>query len=227
MKTADLIKRTVFSFVEKQKLFTSVDISQEIKKSGHFVRNTAVRNWLKEHFDFYVEESAKYSFINSIDIPEKFQNYIKSTITVRDGKENATLYKPNWTKDEEYVERDQVPMAPTAVRKVQKTPSIKAPKVLPAADISTLIDSDVQVLVRKLSSEERLRIPGEITRKLGWGAGMVIDEDKAKVIKTDKPLPRGLRINKDDRISIPRGAVAIPNPVRVRCDGYVITFEKA
>ena len=223
MKTSDIIKKVVFKAIEKDQLFTSLDISQEIKKSGKFVRNVAVRNWLKDNFKRYVKEANNCTIFSDPNVPQKFSHYETRYIKVRGGTENATLYIPNWAKEEDYLSRDQVPMTPSEVRKT--TVSKTVPANVP--DISKLIDDDVDIVSRKIASLERLKIPGNITKKLGWVAGTIIDADKAKLIKTDKPLPAGLKVNKDLRISIPRGAIAVPNPVKVRCDGYVITFEKA
>lgn len=241
MKTDDLIKKAVFALVEREELFTSLDISQSIKKGGSFVRNASCRDWMHANFLEYVNESASGNIFADPNIPAKFSQYILESIKVRGGSAYATLYRPKHKDSKEYSMCDQVPLTYAEVEKIKELRetygSTKSTNGIPTSvtlakkrqipDITDILDGDTDIVSRSISSDERIKIPGAITKKLGWSAGALIDGDKAKLIKTDKPIPAGLKINKDLRISIPRDIVAIPNPVKVRCDGYIITFEKA
>lgn len=223
MKTNDIIKKTVYKYVERDEMFTSLDISQDIKRKGKFIRNVTVRNWLKDNFYECVNEANSCNVISNPNIPSKFAHYESKSIKVDRGSKWATLYKPDFKYAYDYITRDQVPLTPVEVARARKNP-ISSPK---SPDIVDLMDSDIDIISRKINSLERIKIPGAIAKRLGWTAGTLIDDDKAKLIKTDRPLPKGLKVSKDLRISIPREVVAIPNPVKVRCDGFVVTFEKA
>jgi hypothetical protein len=227
MKTSDLIKKTVFSYVEKDFMFTSMDISQTIKKGGKFVRNSTVRDWLRDNFWDLVNEASSGNLFTDPNIPEKIGSYETCSIQVRGGTAYATLYKPDWADEEDYGTRNLVPMTPSEVNKIVTGAAIKKDSKPADPDITDLMDGKVDIVSRSINSLERIKIPGAMAKRLGWSEGTVIDKDKAKLIKTDKPLPDGLKVNKDLRISIPRDVVSVPNPVKVRCDGYVITFEKA
>lgn len=224
MNKKDLIKRTVFALVEKNSLFTSVDISQEIKKSGTFIPNREVTSWLKSNFASFVEETKNRTMFTDPNIPHTMANYVTETIAVSSptaGNTNATLYLPDWATEDYYTDRGQVPLKPEDVKKLSNPVVPKDPM-----DIKDLMDQDVPLVSIKISSDERIKIPSSITRKLGWGYGTVIDDEKAKLLKTDKPLPRGLRVNKDLRISIPRDVINASNPLAVRFDGHIVTFQK-
>ena len=85
----EIIEAKVKEFVAGVKSFTSIDIANEIKKGGHWVRNRDVAKWLREEFQYL------------------WDGYTKKIIDVDDGYE-AILYYSHLIDPDEYVTTDLV-----------------------------------------------------------------------------------------------------------------------
>lgn len=111
MNNKDLIKNTVNYFVSSKILFTSVDISNEIKKTGVWIKNKEVSNQLKKIFN------------------NKNLDYIISEIKVKrteDLKEvTALLYHPIKTLKSDYTNIKEKAMSPDEILKSVSSKKIK------------------------------------------------------------------------------------------------------
>jgi hypothetical protein len=204
------IKQKVQEFVDRKEMFTSVDISNAIKKDGIWIRNAEVRNWLRA---------------NSRD-PNVFDGYSSSAISVCGGNTDATLYHPSLGDPDDYQARDQQPLTPYDVKAIQKQ---KVGQPIPAAapDIGDVLSTrtDDADMVAVIKSKERVKIPGNMIKALGWKIGDTIDP---AVIKTHRVIRATLKVGKDHRVSVPRSAINWgTDPVKVMLKGGTIVFEKA
>jgi hypothetical protein len=203
------IREKVEGYVKEQKLYTSVDIANAIKRDGIWVRTREVRDWLRANISDTI----------------LFQDYTTSTIDVCSGAAQATLYHPTTKDPLEYTERDQVSLTPDEVKAIQKS---KVGQPVPSAvpDINSVLtqtdDGEDSAVIR---TTERIKIPGHIIKKLGWHPGNRVDP---AVIKTHTTLPSNLKVSKDYRVSIPRSCVNWPGcPVKVILKNGMIVFDKA
>jgi hypothetical protein len=203
------IKAKVQEYIKKEEMFTSVDIANAIKREGVWVRVREVRDWL--------HANAKDQSL--------FGDYGQSTVIVCNGSAQATLYHPIFKDASEYTSLDQVSLTPDEVKDIQKkvagTTNVKA-----TPDITAIFDNtstpDLSVIIK---SKERIKIPGEITRKLGLKPGDRVDP---ALIKTHTVITKDLYVNSDYRISIPRSSVNwAPSPVKVMLKDGEVVFDKA
>jgi hypothetical protein len=213
MNTSSIIRAKVLQYINKEEMFTSVDISNAIKGDGEWVQNREVRDWLKSNF---TNDSM-------------FADYNRMSITVCKDSVAATLYLPAYKNPDDYEPRNQHALTPSEVESIKKAKAAQPAKS--TADIVQILSSpsnsgNKQVgLIRVIRSTERIKIPGALIRKLGYGPGDQIDPSK---IKTDKPIPGRLIVNKDYRFSVPRGCVGWDHqPVKVLLKSDKIVFEKA
>lgn len=82
MTNHDLVKKEIKAFIDKQEMFTSVDISNEIKKQGIWLSNTETSNILKDLFN----------------TDQIFDSYAYKRLILSDGKGtnvNAIVYYPS------------------------------------------------------------------------------------------------------------------------------------
>lgn len=204
------IRQKVDEVIKREDMFTSMDISNAIKRDGIWVRNRETRDWLRANF---TDKTI-------------FGDYAASPIKVAGGAVDATLYHPLWKDPSTYTGGDQVPLTPDEVKEIAKN-KVGQPNASAAPDISQVL-SDTMAradLCFVVQSTERLKIPGEIIRRLGWSVGDVIDPAR---IKTSKVLPPNLKVNKDHRVSIPREAVDWgTSPVKVMLKNGEVVFDKA
>ena len=95
-----IIKNCILDFIKKEKMFTSVDISNEIKQSGDWVSNREVSRELRDLF-----------------LLGTFEDYRKHEITVirsEDGQDVvATLYLPLLSNPNDYKNTKATPITPT------------------------------------------------------------------------------------------------------------------
>ena len=85
----------VTDFCSQNLMFTSVDISNSIKKDGKWIYNSEVAGWLRRNLLF------------------RRQSYAKTTISVTNGV--ATLYHPIGADTDEYTDRNQHALTPVEV----------------------------------------------------------------------------------------------------------------
>lgn len=225
MKYENSVLEKVKEYVKQEQMFTSVDITNAVKNEGIWVRNTEVRDWLHDHFQD----------------KDLFLGYIISPITVL-GNNKASLYHPALVDPENYQERDQLPLTPDQVKAIQK---VKVGKYKSDLDIKKILNPTKSKKVKKtvnkkgkkirknslhsdsvvLCSVNRLRIPAEYIRKLGWKPGDNIDPS---LILTTKVISSNLTVNHDNRVSIPRDAIPWgEKPVKVSYKDGKIHFSKA
>jgi len=233
------IRPVVEKLTRAKKMFTSVDVANEVKKSGTWMRNREVAAELRAMFQ---------------GGDPAFDGYDKMAIPVRGGSKSATLYLVEGDDPDSYLDRNQDALAPTksATQSATKIASPSAagksssgtqtrsmppssnlkrvPRAMTTqksdqADVADLLDTDI-VMTKVIKTKERIKIPGGMIRQLGWAPGQPAD---MKHIKTHNSLPLGVIVSKDYRVSIPRGAVAWgTNPVKVMLTSKNdIIFDKA
>lgn len=241
------IKETVQLFVKDEKLFTSVDIGNAIKKEtlSMDIRNREVRDWLRAN----------------IGVDPILTDYVQETITVNNGANVATLYRPHWKDATEYTETNQAALTPADIDVLKDNahpidsptgspialaianqpvgvpvppsviPTVSDRKVDSHIDITDALDDgnqlDSQVkLVRENKYVRRIQIPGDITRALGWKPGQKVELDKIKI--HNGKLNPNLKVWPDGRCSIPRDVVGYgKNPVKIILKDDAVYFEKA
>lgn len=117
----DKIEAVVTEYIHAGRMFTSVDVSDEVKKRGTFVRNRDVASWLRSNVT----------------------NYSRSTINVvraEDGVSvNATLYHPYGDDPMQYHTTSQKPITPTDFASthpsaIPTTQAVVPPVTVPVAD---------------------------------------------------------------------------------------------
>lgn len=117
----DIVKNVVIDFVKEQKLFTALDISNEVKKSYPFYRHKEIRDNVRSLFSTEIETA----------------NYTKTPITVNleDGSTaEALLYHPlvdSWDLDAKYDAQKRAQVA--------KQPGVPAQAPVQAA-LNVLLD---------------------------------------------------------------------------------------
>ena len=234
------VKEAVREFVTGGKMFTSVDVGNEVKKAGTWIRNRDVASELRHLF-------------RSGD--SVFDGYDMARIAVDGGASTATLYLPCGSDPEDYKERNQkalgpvaakpgVGAAPTAATRVTpaQAPSItrmppqkavvlkRAPRTMvtqkvSAADITDVLTMNI-VMSKVIRTTERIKIPSGMIRKLGWKPGQLADLSR---IMTHNEVKVGVIVASDYRVSIPRSAVGWdtkPVKVMLTSDDTII-FDKA
>lgn len=216
MSFSSEVKAAVQEFTAAKKQFTSVDIANEVKKTGKWIRNRDVAAELR-------------ALIGGDSV---FDGYDTCRIPVDAGSKTATLYLPCGSDPQDYKDRDQKALGPTArpiFQHLQQSapvaPAPQATRPAPAksvgkgikrvprksmktiaadkVDVADVLDTDI-VMSKVIKTQERIKIPGPMIRKLGWVPGQPADLSR---IKTHNALPVGVVVAKDYRVSIPRAAV--------------------
>ena len=201
----------VAEFVTGDTMFTSVDVSNAIKRDGVWVSNKEVAGYLRRN------------------LTTLFPNYSSTRIPVLNGAETATLYHPVGVDTDCYQNRDQHAMTPAeagiSIQNTNPTPTpVVAPIVLSPAPVAITQSDDDKVVVAP-DSEGFLRLPATIITKMGWAAGDTVD--KAKILVNAKDVPDNLVVHKDGRVKIPRDCIAWgKDPVNVFINNGFICFDK-
>jgi hypothetical protein len=204
------IKAKVEEFVKKNKMFTSMDIANGIKRDGVWVRNREVRDWLRDAVS---------------SEPLLLGAYTNTLIDICSGAAQATLYYPLYGNPDMYTGNDQVALTPDEVKTIAKQKAL-AP-VATAPDINTVFsNANDEIATAIIRSIDRVKIPSNIVKLLGWSPGDTIDP---AAIKTHKVLPGGLKVSQDYRVSIPRKCIhwgTSPVKVILKSDNTIV-FDKA
>lgn len=241
MSTTIEVKEAVREFVAGNKLFTSVDVANEIKKAGVWKRNRDVAAELRNLFAS--GDSA-------------FDGYDRCNISVESGSKTATLYLPCGATPDDYTQRDQKALGPAVAKAgagvaptgakvlfttqapssgISKSSATKVvfkrvkraqtTQTTSVSDIADVLDTNI-VMSKVIRTKERIKIPGGMVRKLGWKPGQVADLSR---IKTHNAVRVGVIVAADYRVSIPRSAVnwgSKPVKVMLTSDREII-FDKA
>jgi len=244
----DTIREAVQEFVTAEKLFTSVDIGNAIKKTTlkMDIRNRDVRDWLR----------------SNIGKDSMLQDYVSEPIDVNGGNRVAMLYRPHWKDAGDYLDRDQrafspsdlsalspasaspSPISSSTATAVLSKPGTAGSASVVSTDTDRKDDSQLPLpdllddgthpnisgtgvrLVRKSRYVRRIQIPGDITKAIGWKPGQTVDPTKIK-IHSGKLNPN-LKVWYDGRVSIPRKVVGYGvDPINIILKGDEIFFEKA
>jgi len=234
MSASKEVRKVVEEFTGGQKMFTSVDVANTVKRTYSWRRNRDVAAELRNLF----------STGDSL-----FDGYDRCVIAVDGGAKNATLYLPCGSDPDDYKERDQradrpnakaapvqsqapaqQPASPAKARAVASGSIKRVPRSMMTqqtdqSDIADVLATNI-VMTKVIKTKERIKIPGEMIRKLGWMPGQPADLSR---IKTHKAVAVGVVVSKDYRVSIPRKAVDFGSgPVKViLTSANDIVFDKA
>ena len=232
-----VIRETVQEYITAEKLFTSVDIGNAIKRKtlNMDIRNRDVRDWLRAN----------------IGSDPLMSDYVAEPVDVNNGR-TAMVYRPHWKDVSDYTGRDQKALGPSDLSALSPATAssgslstqncvVSTATLVPSStrnDDSQLPIQDILddgshditgtgvKLVRKSRMVRRIQIPGDITKALGWQPGQKVDTDKIK-IHTGK-LNSNLKVWYDGRVSIPRRVVGYGQaPINIILKGDEIYFEKA
>jgi len=187
------IEDKVKSFIRDDKMFTSVDISNAIKRDGVWVGNKEVSKYLK-------------SYRLGQD------DYQKSVITVKSG--NAYLYYPRGVDPSDYANTSAQALTPAEV-------GLSAPTATATGVAALDDDDDDDYLSKVVSLGNRVRVPGKLTRMIGLAPGDQVDPSlfqatvstKLKVNKDGRVSVRRDSITDDDAVdqvsvSVENGMIA-------------------
>jgi len=97
------IKAKVVEFITAQKMFTSVNIGNAIKKDGTWIANHDVAEWLRSNFDTVNKEIG--------------DSYTSTSIPVNNDTERATLYYPFFADPINYNDRNAQATTPDEFEK--------------------------------------------------------------------------------------------------------------
>lgn len=218
------IRQKVEEFVKAEKLFTSVDVGNALKKEGKKLRNREVASWLRGHS-------------NEAGL---FDNYATEAIDVLGGTKRATLYRPCWQTSDNYDTRSLAALKPGDVKNIQRTKGIPSGGI--PSGMPTVISATSSPMATKLASSvsrkgklsgdvniiksiKRIKVSAFLIQKLGWRPGDKVDPSK---LDTLTPMKRGLYVNADGRVNLSRNLVGFgTDPVKVIFDNGKIRFEKA
>jgi hypothetical protein len=202
-----LIQEKVKDFVDSDKMFTSVDIGNAIKKENKtFVQNKAVAGWLRENFGK----------------DQIFKNYSRTLIRVAAGRE-AYVYHPFFADANTYSETNQHALTPQEAGIGVVSPKssfiarsggapVQTPTTVQTV-ISTSTTDDGSVTI---TDTDRVRIPAKFVMKLGWKHGDAVDT--SKIDGATIPLC-DLKVHKDGRIYVARSWLPFgTSPVKVNFD---------
>ena len=199
MSNDPVIQAKVEEFVNTMKLFTSVDISNAIKKDGTWVSNHEVASFLKKEMK-----------TNSL-----MSNYQTETIRVMNDTRKATLYLPTGSDQFDYLDRDQSALTPL---EAGLTPSSTSPTVTPSSQIQTnspasSIGQSVSMIGKKYvitAKHRRLRIPARCVVAVGMLPGDEVDYLKFCIINGPVPTKK-IFVHADGRIFMPKFYVSNSN----------------
>jgi len=205
------IKAKVEELVKKNKMFTSMDVANGIKRDGVWVRNREVRDWLRDAVS---------------SEPLLLGAYTHTLIDICGGAAQATLYYPLYSDPDKYSGTDQVALTPDEVKTIAKQKA-GSPVATAAPDINLVFSSvNDEIASAIIRSVDRVKIPGNMVKMLGWNPGDTVDP---ATIKTHKVLPGVLKVSQDYRVSIPRKCIhwgTSPVKVILKNDNTIV-FDKA
>jgi hypothetical protein len=223
MTENDLIKAKIELFVNDQKMFTSINVANAIKKDGTWIRNSVVAEWLRENFELVNENLG--------------DSYLISQIPVRNGTLTANLYYPFFADTNNFNDRDAEAMTPDEFSKLHKYTSTDS-RALPPLVSTTVKTDTTNVLSKNVPSipvnlptrtitekaNGRLKIPAAFVKALGLKPGdYVAASDKIKFPN----FPSNIIVQSDFRISIPRKLLSLgQGPVRIYIKDGQLGIEK-
>lgn len=207
-RESQTIQTKVEDFVQQNEAFTSVDIANAIKTDGTWIRNRVVARWLRHEF-----HESNYE-ITSIDL---------------DNGQSANLYHPSFMDAENYDARGQKAMTPAEFKQLHpdtdidnsdssQNSSSRSSSVNSSAKSSASI-KDVKVTVRN----NRIRLPGRISRALGWLPGSTIDLTK---VKSNNSIKGQRKVHGDGRISIPKSCLGSSHTLRASVENGELVLEE-
>ncbi len=233
MTEHEIIKNKVNEFITGQKMFTSVNLTNAIKKDGTWISNSNVAEWLRSNFDEVNEELG--------------DSYHSSLISVMNDSRKAHLYYPFFADPNNFNDRNTDAMTPDEFQKLhgysftdaKAKPQSKVADgngatsttntntsyslgSIPQTSKATPINFPARTITER--SKDRIRIPGAFIKALGLKPGdKVAASQKIKIPN----LSQNIIVQSDYRVSIPRATLSLgKGPVRMFIKDGSLAIEK-
>lgn len=233
MTEHEIIKNKVKEFITNQKMFTSVNLTNAIKKDGIWINNSGVAEWLRNNFEEVNEELG--------------DSYHSSLILVMNDSRKANLYYPFFADPNNFNDRNTDALTPDEFQALhgysftdaKAKPQSKAAgnTVAPAVASVTNVNlasvpqtsktvAPINFPARTITekSKDRIRIPGAFIKALGLNPGdNVAASQKIKIPN----LSKNIKVQSDYRVSILRSSLSLgKGPVRMFIKDGSLTIEK-
>jgi len=160
MTKEEIIKEKTTEFINSQRLFTSVNLTNAIKKDGIWIKNSEVAYWLRHSFDELNEDLG--------------DSYCVTQIQVLQNSQHANLYHPFFADVSNYNDRDAQAMTPDEFEKIHNY-SITDPKAQPSSKSQNQVSSSQTSITSPKNQQQNTivnQIPLSLTRTLiNWFCG--------------------------------------------------------
>jgi hypothetical protein len=210
-----VIRAKVEDFVKKQLMFTSVDISNAIKKDGVWVRNSDTSTWLHRNFNDVNDSLAA--------------DYTVVTIKVLNNTVSALLYLHVTHSADNYTNRDLEAMTPSQFKRLYGYDPTSTPIACKSAK-SVSVKTNGKLKITEFKSG-RIRVPAALVKAAGMRPGCKVNFKKIAVNTAKISSP--LKVHNDGRLSLPRNCIEVDSTSVKKdslfafIDNGVIKFELA
>jgi len=212
-----LVENVAKEFVSQQKPFTSVNLTNHIKKEKKvWVKNSEVADWLRHNFLISVNDG----------------NFDTTTIGVNDDTDQATLYHPCFMNISSYTDTNLQAITPDEFRQLHGIDPFTGQPVksgiisvsIPATTV-TVKTTIEPTIIREI---KRIHVPTRMIAAIGLQPGDSVKPDR---FITTVTVPANLKVHTDGRLSIPRTCIKFngksigTRPVKVFVRDNRIGFE--
>lgn len=222
MTTEEIIKAKATEFINNQKLFTSVNVTNSIKKDGIWVKNSDVAYWLRQNFDQLNEDLG--------------DSYCITQISVLQNSQQANLYHPFFADPTNYNDRDIQAITPDEFEKLhnysitdakaQSSNKSQTNSIIQPATSTQSSNKPLTLPTRTLTgkSQGRISVPGAFIKALGLKPGdNVAASGKIKIPN----LSNKIIVQSDYRVSFSRDLLSLgKGPVRMYIKDGTLGIEK-
>lgn len=185
------IRAKVEEFVKKQLMFTSVDISNAIKKDGTWVRNTEVSVWLRKNFNDLNDELGS--------------DYTVVQIKVAGSSVVALLYLHITHSADNYTNRDLEAMTPAQFKRLHGYDPANPP-ITGKSTVKKVAAANGKLKITEFKSG-RIRVPAVLVKAVGMKPGSKVNFKKVAVNTAKISSP--LKVHNDGRLSLPRNCIEV------------------
>ena len=186
MSKSKIIKENTQKFVDENKSFTSVDVSNQIKESGKWIKNSHVAKWLRK---------------NVSKIWDSYSTEIIAVFTSSGKSTKAILYHEKSSNCLDYLQIKQKTISKNVFNAKINETTLKISEDEPVLEVNEEVSNSDSQKTLKIN-RNRLRIPKTIVLSVGLEAFDVVDPSKitinGKTINTKKPLS----VHSDGRVYV-------------------------
>jgi len=218
-----LVESIVRDFIAKGQLFTSVNISNHIKKEKKtWIKNSEIASWLRQN----IGSLSSYYCTTSIDVANG------------QGTTKANLYHPANVDPSCYTDVNLHAMTPDEFKQLHNIDPFTGQTIAQASQtVQTALHQSATIVTQSKVIQQkpviirdvyRIRVPAKMISAIGLKRGDFVKADK---FVTTITIPAKLRVHKDGRLSIPRTCIKFngksigTRPVKVFIRDNKIGFE--